>query len=306
MKFIVIILLLVSCSSKKITPEVETVSIQKPNNKSLKIDTSLEIDEVFEPKADLPSEVEIKSVKSLTIYSTLYSSLGLVEFFKRSEKKKHHFKVITANGFASIVSVLYAKKESASLLEWKLFELLKQIKGHIPFSKPWKRKIRSFMVKEFGSQTLDKLAVQVGIPEYNEENEITLSLKGGIVDNVMGSLDMGSSKAFYIRPIHYRGPLNMLNVDIKYQLSFVPSKFNFKKLEGYTWGIFTSYLSFIQDKPEDLILITTEKKLWIDKINPLSDIIHAYKKSIDDALIKFEEMEKEWKEENTASSINNL
>lgn len=298
-------LTLPSCSTNQKVPEVEIVTLKKENLNNLKIDTSIVINEAPQGVAVESSTEELKAVKSLTIYSTLYSSLALVEFFKKSDKQKNKYEIITTNGFASIIAVLYAEKGSASLLEWKLFKLLKSIKGQKPFSKVWNRSIRNFLEKEFGERRLDSLTLKVGIPKIIE-GEVELNTKGIIVTSVMDSLAMTSKNAFYLKPVYYRAPLNKLNVDIKYQISFVPTKFNFKNLEGYTWGIFTNYLSFIQDKPEDVLFISTEQSLWIDSINPLSDIIHAYSNSIEDALNQFIEIEKEWVEENTTSSINTL
>lgn len=311
MKILILILIfLTACATKDKSSEVATVSISNEEATKLEIDKQNSNDYGPTSGRENLSNDEEKNKESrepviqLNIYSSLYASLALVEYLKMSEKENIKFSIILANGFASLISVLYAQDQSVSRVEWKLFELIKKLDGKIPFSGEWLETIQIFLTKEFKQKKLHQLKTLVSLPEI-KNNQLILNSTGLIVDAVMKSLSMTNKTSYILSPIAYNQNESGLNPDIRKNISFIPRQVGFKNLIDYEWGVYASYLSFLDKSSNNYTLITTqdESKYYIDELTPLSDMTSPFNAGIEQNILELKESIKQWKEENTTSSI---
>lgn len=305
MKFLLLFTLLVlnSCSLQKNSNSIDTISIEDSSGRDLSINSENNDDygpSTLEEDTQQTIGAKKKLIHSLTVYSTLYSSLGLVSLLAESDKRKINFSVIAANGFASLISVLYAKKKSSNYLEWKLFDLLKRLKGSAPYSKRWYSEIEKFLKSEFGNMQLQQLKVLVLIPESTNKG-IKLSSTGLVVTKVMNSISLKNRRSFYQSPADFNYLLKEVGVDLNLPVAFLPEKSNFKYLSGYNWGIFTTYLSFLEQNNHLFRSVGTIKEQVLDSIYPLTDISSIYSEAIEKTLNDYQLSIEEWKTQNSAS-----
>lgn len=282
---------------------MDTISIGDGKDKDLSIDS--EGNNEYGPTGGesnqaLPNS-EKKIINSLTVYSTLYSSLGMVDLLAQAEKKKISFSLIAANGFASLISVLYAKEKSSNYLEWKLFDLLKRLKSKTPFTSDWEDTIRSFLKKEFGDMQLQQLKVLVLIPE-KVGRDIKLSSSGNVVEKVMNSLSLKNKNSFYLSAKKIDVELASFGIDLNLSVAYLPNKPTFKLLTGYQWGLYTTYLSFIDRNNQLYRAITTDGDQVVDEVSPLSDLKNSYFESINEVLDDYAKEIEQWKIENSTSA----
>lgn len=298
-----IIFSLSSCTLYKRSSDMDTISIGDGQDRGLTIDSESSDD--YGPSSGDSAQIaeagEQKIINSLTVYSTLYSSLGMVDLLAQAEKKKILFSLIAANGFASLISVLYAKEKSSNYLEWKLFDLLKRLKSKTPFTNDWEETIRAFLKKEFGEMQLQQLKVLVLIPE-KVGHEIRLSSTGSVVEKVMASLSLKNKKSFYLNAKKIDVELASFGIDLNLSVAYLPKKPSFKNLTGYQWGLFTTYLSFIDRNEQLYRAINTNDEQVVDEVSPLSDLKNAYYDSISEVLDDYIQEIEQWKIENSTSS----
>lgn len=278
--------LLIGCANLKQSSGLGTISIGDGDSETLNIEE--QVNSTYGPEYIGDSEVNSDSknknhVHSLSIYSTLYSTLGMVQFLKAAERKNIYFSTLTSNGFGSLISVLYAKKKSSNYLEWKLFDLLKKIKDEVPFQKRWKSTIRKFLKEEFGNQQLQQLKLLVVVPKI-VGGEVKLISVGSIVDTVMGALELDHKSNLYLKPSAFKSRFSSYGTDTHLSIAFIADDFRFRNLSGYEWGIYTNYLSFLNSKSHLYRPIKAKDIQFIDEILALSDITHSYEDGIEKAL----------------------
>lgn len=282
---------------------MDTISIGETSDRDLSINS--DSSDGYGPSTGEESDERIqeskKIVNALTVYSTLYSSLALVPLLKESESRKIPFSIITANGFASIVAVLYAKKKSSNYLEWKLFDLLKRLKDITPFSKRWESVIEKFLKAEFGAMQLQQLKVLVLIPE-NSKGEVKLSSTGSVVSKVMQTISLQNKRSYYQSPKDFTRKLDVIGMDLNLSVAFTSEKSNFKYLSGFKWGLYTTYLSFLDQNSHLYQAISTPKEQILDAVSPLSDISSTYRVSIEKILNDYQLKIEDWKNQNSTSS----
>jgi len=304
MRILIIYLLLTGCSAQKTSSEFETVSMNSGVDTELKISENQT--ETYGPdnqnaNEEIKALTEKEPVISLSVYSSLYSSLALVDLFKRLEKEQLNISMIDANGFAAVVAALYAKEKSSNALEWKLFSLLKKIEGIKPYSKEWKEVVESFLEDEFKNMRLEQLKIFLKIPFLSNEKMILLKT-GKITEVLLKNLDLNDNENYFKRPAIYKRDLMESASDLNFNIVFLPKDIKFKLIDGYSWGIFTNYLGFIMKHSDEITKIETDRSLYLDELLPLSEINSAYSEGIKTTVEQFQAELKTWKEEITASS----
>lgn len=288
--FLILVNTLVSCSHFKKSNGLDTISLSEGDSSSLSIEEQAEStygpyynEEISKNKLN---EKRIP-VHSLNVYSTLYSTLGIVQLFKVAERNNIKFSVITANGFGSLISVIYAKKNSSNYLEWKLFDLLKRIKGLPPFQKKWNDQIRVFLNKEFGSLELQQLNTLVFIPKVVGK-EVKLLSSGKVVERVMAALKLDAASNQYLKPAPFTNDFRSYSSDFHLSIAFTAQRSELKNLSGYEWGIYTNYLSFLNRNTHLYQGISTSNIQVLDEVIPLSDVANSYQDSIEKVIKNYD------------------
>ena len=301
---IFLIFIFSACTLQKKSGDFDTISIGGEDERDLSIDPNQNGDYGPMGEEDGNSSEAISSnnlVHGLSVYSTLYSSFALVELFAAAEKKKINFSIIAANGFASLISVLYAKKKSSNYLEWKLFDLNKRLKDSTPFSRSWESVIRDFLEEEFKDMQLQQLKALVVIPE--KVNGVTiLSSTGSVVEKVMKTLSLKNKGSFYLSPFDYTDKMKTLGLDMNLSVAFTADKTNFNTLSGFQWGLYTTYLSFIENNRHLFQSVNALDTQTLDMIVPLSDVKTSYRKSINEVLQEYDQKIEDWNSQNSTSA----
>jgi hypothetical protein len=301
--------LIISCATQDKTNEVSTVSISTEQGAQLKISKKSSTD--YGPTREggetttNTDEGEVRNpIVELNAYSTLYSSLALIEYLKRCEKENIKISVIRASGFASLIAVLYAENQSVNHVEWKLFELIKKIDKHTALSEKWLLSIQKFLEKEFKQKRLHQLKTLVAIPEVIDR-KLNLNTTGKITDSIMNSLSTTKKVSFLLRPGLFHKLEKEFGSDIKATIAFLPEKIGFKNLIDYELGVYASYLSFLEKNRDEFSSISTSdgRKYYIDELAPLSDMTSPFDSNIDQHVKSLKNQIKEWKEQNSTSSI---
>lgn len=301
MKYLILLVLFIGCSSQKITSEVETVTFQNDSNSELKIKDQT----ISDLKIDTQTSVEKAEQKepsiSMSIYSSFYSSLALVELLKRLEKSETKVKSFSVNGLAAVIVSLYGIDESTNTLEWKLFKLLKGLKGLTPYKADWRKKVLEFCQNEFKNKKFSDLKFKVQIPTNDAAGRGFIS-EGLLTKAIEENLQIESNKNYFKKPAIFKRDLVNDVSDIHFNLSFIPQNIQFKLVDGYSWGIFTNYFGFILKNEAEINTIKTDADINIDELLPLGDITTTYNKSIEDFVETIQNEVNTWKEEFTASS----
>jgi len=308
MKFLILSLtLFISCSRLPVDVDTDLIGVDLDNMgaDTVEIDRSKNVG--YGPKqsvGDVTGPTKRIPVISLTLYSSIYHSLAILDLIKQLDKKNIKISMISSQGFGSVVAALYAKEKSTSYLEWKLFALLKKLKGQAVYSKVWNRTLGAFIEKEFNNLKVSQLKILFLTPENNNNNKLFLSLTDKVSSVLKRTLNIKSDSNFLSKPKLYSSNLKKLGADLSYSLSFLPARINFNNITGFEWGIYTKYLGFVMSNPEDIRVFRSEKSAPLDQLNSLSDINKLYSSFFEEytsAIIKDIE---QWQEEFTSSSNN--
>lgn len=305
MKQIFFLLILISCAIQKPNTEIETVSINSVEDNKLTIkESKTDLIGPVDDSTDSDAINEIKEknpVISLSIYSSIYSSLALVNLFKQLEKEEINISFLNANGFATVVCALYAKEKNSNTLEWKLFALLKQLEGQTPYKQEWRSAVANFLAKEFKGLKLEDLKLSLQIP-FVMDGKVYLESRGAVEKVVLQNLDINDKSNYFLKPAIYKRNLVENNTDLNFNLVFLPEQIKFKLIDGYSWGIFTNYFGFLMKNSELISKVSTTKSMYVDELLPLSDINNAYQTGLNEIVEKFHNEIKQWREEITTSS----
>lgn len=305
MKIFFLLIIFISCATSKKSTDLDTVTFSNTHDDKLAIsEDSMEVIPIQVDTSDkLGDEVgrEKKAVISLSFYSSLYSSLALVNFFKLIEQEEIDISVINANGFAAVVCALYAKEKNSNTLEWKLFALLKQLKGLRPYGKEWREVIAEFITKEFAKTELSELKISLQIPTIIN-NDIVMLKDSKVREVLLKNLDLENKTNYFKRPVLYKRNLVENRSDLNFNFVFIPSNIKFKLIDGYSWGIFTNYFGFILKNEQNINQIKTQQDIFIDDLAPLSDINGAYQAEAQQSIEKIQNEIKLWREEISSSS----
>jgi hypothetical protein len=301
---VIIIFILTSCANRPEPIDIETVDLDSGTEYKLQIDKKTNT--AYGPSAQGAqdySELTPKlrdPVVGLSVYSTLYNTLSIINLIKSLESKNINLSMMSSNGFGSLLISLYAKEKSVSYLEWKLFDLRKRLIGLIPFSKNWKKVLRIFLDAEFKGIQLHQMKMLVLIPKLKDGN-VFLQRSGSVASKVFEAINLSDRTNFIRSPETYEDKMKEFSVDIHlsyYSLSIQPA---LVQVEGLNWGIYTKYLGFLV-KNSNINKLESSHKTAIDELQPLSDIQKSFYTSNEQLVKKLVEQINQWKQENTASS----
>lgn len=297
MKTVILLLILISCSlpKKKVT-EVSTVSLESNRNDSIVIEKGEDSTALIE------EEAKVKYPKiSLSIYSSVYHSLAMVEFFKELEKRKIKINTISSQAFGSVIAALYAKEGSVSSVEWSLFKLLKNLKSEVPYSKKWKDKVNKFIDSEFKSTMSHKMKIKLILPLIDENGQVEFIGNGRIETLLKRQINLAEENHFYRRPQNYHYRIEKFGVDLNLGMSFLPERPRISNIVGYNYGVATKHLGVVLSSKEDISIIKTSSSKELDNLLSLSDISMMYGKGIIQYVDEMEVKIKNWQEDSSAS-----
>jgi hypothetical protein len=301
---IVLIFILSSCARQSKVYEIGTVDLDSAKEQNLKIDkktnTAYGPSSGAKHKNKQHTSTDREPVVGLTLYSTLYNSLSIINLIKQLDSNDINLSMMSANGFGSLLISLYAKEKSISFLEWKLFELRKRLIGLVPFSRNWKKVLKIFLDKEFQEIQLHQMKMLVLIPTILD-GELVLQRSGRVADKVYAAIDLSNKSNFIRNPRIYEQKMKEFSADIHlsyYPLSIMPV---LVKVEGLNWGLYTKYLGYLV-KNTDIIKNESTTKTNIDELQPLSDIQKSFQGANKLLTEKLIDRINQWKQENTASS----
>lgn len=293
-KYLVLFALL-SCASKnkKEVEEVRTVSLLTRQKDSIKIDKDK--DGPLLAEGDESSQDKQPNI-ALTVYSSLYHSLGIIELLKELERKKIPLHTVSSHGFAVITLALYARDRSVSRVEWSLFKLLKNLKGKTPYSKSWEATLADFIDKEFSNGKLEELNPRLVIPLLEQENKIVFQRRGPVKQALKKMINLEHKQNYLGKSQIYHYSIERKDVDLNFAVSFLPLSPTFNKLNGYPYGLITRHLGLILNSEEDVSLLRGDKISSIDKLSAMTDINQMYKAQISTFVQNLENKIKNWKE----------
>lgn len=238
-------------------------------------------------------------VISLVLYDSMYHSQLLIPYLKKLEASGVKINVISSYGLGGVIAALYAKKQSVSYVEWKLFSLNKVLKQYVMFSTDWMREMNSFISKEFGDTKLNQLKTLMVVPFLRDKN-LVLNYQGAIAKSLTKSLLLAKKHSFTQQPINYSNKIKALfSSDLSIQLAFLPKTPRITSLGSYEYGVQTSYLGRIMKMPEEFGLVMGNSQIPLDSLVSMNEYVQDYSQEIDNISTKFLERSKQWKESNS-------
>jgi len=301
MKYLFILTILFSCSQTSKISDIDGVDLTSGRNSSVEISKS-KLD-TYGPNFNsdsAPTSKKRNPVVAINLYSTIYHSLAFVDLIKKLEKKQVKISMVSSSGFGSILAALYAKKASSSYLEWKLFELLKRLKGKEIYSSNWYKELHAFIKTEFKNVRMNQLKILFIVPE-TRSGKTRLNMSGKIVSAIKNSLNLKSKINYFQRPILYENQLKKSGADLVYSVGFLPSRVKFDKIDGFSWGQITKYYGILLKEKDRFTLMRSESLIELDRLAPVSTITGLYKNDINNLVDQIEQEFKNWEEENTSS-----
>ncbi len=303
MRFLLFILLFISCTTAS-QKDIEIVEVNLADDPSEGVTIEDSTNNSFGKSEDVDKMLKEESPKiALTIYSSIYHSLAFLPLIKELEKKKIKLNYVSSQGFGALIAALYAKEASASYLEWKLFDLMKKLRGKKVYSEEWNSTIVNFTQKEFKESKLDQLKVKLLIPEI-ENRKIVLNEQEKVVDAIRKTIDFKNEKNYFNVPDTYLGAIDRVGVDLNLSCIFIPEQVKFNKIDGYNWGVITKYLGMVMRPLDGIYQLKTTESVELDAEVPLSDLNRFYQDSINNFTQEVSRSIGKWKEENT-NHLNN-
>lgn len=187
MKYLLVLILLLSCQSK-VFNDNSTIEIsnEKP---SVKIKL-IEFEQIQE------SDTEVLAIH---LVPSLYNSFFYFEILKRLDQNEISPHIISSSGFSAVIAALYANSKSMNEFEWSIFKLYHLIEKEKPFTYAWAKFIEDFLKKEFGNKRLYQLNRLLLISK-NKKNKIFYDNESKVVDSIMNSITSRKRTSFYIAP----------------------------------------------------------------------------------------------------------
>lgn len=275
---LIILISISSCSLRNNSNKnfVETVDLES-SKEVVKVDTTEEGSDTYGPSLaqgsdDLKvNENKRKPVLAIDLVPALYASLSYITLFRELEKNKIYPNIINTSGFSLVIAALYAKYKSASKLEWKMFALLRKLKGVKVHTSDWYSEIEEFLNLELGKSRLEQFKILITVPTSSIKKKLMTT--GPAVKLIMKSLRISNSDAFINRPHYeYVSEIKNLGVDLSFLISSFPDSFNFKIPNGFAWGLYTR-VSGVYRRVDDEVLRIRNEIAFVDTLPNLSDML---------------------------------
>lgn len=276
---------------------VETVGID--SSKKNPLSDNLTIAEESEEGIHLKEEIR-KMDADIIFHLPIYSSIISIELFKSIEQNNLRVNKLVGTGMSAIISALYLKerakgvKNSTHTVEWKLYQLNRKINRYTPYSNSWRKVALDFINKEF--KGLDFKQLKGLLIPYVEDGK-TVFYTGDVSIALKKSINFSARSNFLVNPRELRSELYIRGSKKIYSISINPFETNLTKIDGFHYGVFTRYLSFINKYSDSLSIIKSSKKLTIDEFTSVSDILNAYENGLKAFEITLQNDYQEWQED---------
>ena len=295
----------VACSQTKTIEPFESVQITTASHEgssdAIKIKKSnLDSNPENGETEKISKNIKEKPTISLSLYSSLYHSLALLNLLKSIEQEEIKISMISSHGFGSLVVALYAKERSISSVEWSLFKLLKELKDEKMYTPSWRDKVDRFIDDEFKNLRLDQLKVKLVLPQVVAGDKIDFITKGNIASILKRNLLLTAADNFLQKPDIYHYTIERFGIDINLAVSFIPETPSFEHLNGHSYGVITRLLGLVMNSQEDITLIKTTKNLSLDKIYPLADINDSYQDGVNIYVKQISQIYTKWQEDSSS------
>lgn len=298
---ILFLILFFSCSISKELETIESIPVSSVDFESHDEIVIQKSEQELNESVNIENENKQKEpVISLTLYSSLYHSLAILDLLKKIEQEKIQLTYVSSQGFGALIMALYAKNSSVSNVEWSLFKLIKILKGEKIYASGWRNKINGFIDEEFGDLTFEQLKIKLIIPHLVGENKMDFISDGVVAKVLKNNLLLASFDSFFQKPKLYHTVLKRFGIDLSLAVSFIPNAPSFINLNGYNYGLITRFFGLVLSIPEDIIRIGTSETFAMDQLYPLTDINEAYKKDVSEYIKQITQMYKSWKEDSSA------
>ena len=185
------------------------------------------------------TDSKTRPVLAIDFLPSLYFSIGYVSTIKELEKQGVQVDIVSSFGFSSVVAALYAKYGIANMIEWKMFELYQELENLKPYGSEWKKKVVSFMAKEFKSLRLNQLNKVLIVP-YVSNGQIKFDLNQKVVSAVAKTIDLSSKTSLMgFNRYDYLNKIESFGADDVLRIGLLPKVISFKRPDGFMLGIFT-------------------------------------------------------------------
>lgn len=244
------------------------------------------------------SNKQRKSIISLVMYTSVYQSLAFLHLIKEIEGRDVRISLVSSQGFGVVIAALYAKEQSASYLEWKLFELFELLKESQVYSKDWQKTINEFSENEFGQLKVNQLKLLLVVPKI-VEGKLILIKDEKVVDVIKHSINLRDESHFIVNPRLYHGEFKDFGVDLAFAVSFLPEVIKFDLMNGFEWGLYTRYLGKITQGETSISILHSNKSAPLDQVLPMVEISKRYRRDILEYLKLFDTKVLRWQEESS-------
>ena len=274
MKLLLFFGLFFSCAQHQKVADVTSVSLESKPEDKIVINDSTKADQELEfPK------VREKSI-ALTMYSSLYHSLSLLEVLKNFEQKKIKVDIISSQGFGSLLAAIYAKDGSVGKMEWSLFKLVKNLHDKVPYSKSWREILDDFIDEEFKSLMLEDLKIQLLLPRINHVGLVSFEKNSSLGKLLKKQINLSVKDQYYKKPRIYDYLLKRYGRDLNVAISFMPEQPRLTRIVGYNYGLVTNHLGLVLSAKEEISILSTKTELPLDEIQSLADMTKEYNEAI--------------------------
>ncbi len=284
MKFILILLLVASCQSRKIKNDISTIAIDADDQNKILIDRNIEYGptplESFKVEHEISQETQ---VFGLNLSPQLYNSYLYIPYIKKLKKKNIEFHVIGGYGFSSVIAALYANSKNFNDFEWKVFKLYKKLEQESAFSGRWQKIIKESLAREFEDKKIYELKRLLLIP-FRNGNNIKYYFNKPVKELVMRSLTSRSRDNYFIRPMPLKSEFKEASsCDVCINVAVLPKMLIFKDRAGDKLQIYSKILGNISQNKENYILIN-DIDSYLDSPSGLEIFYSKYDKSIEKAV----------------------
>lgn len=284
MKFLCILLIFVSCQSRKIKNEISTIPIDTVENNRIHI---------TKESAYGPSPLDNKYIEGLSGEETkvfalrlipqLYNSYLYIPYLKKLKKAGQDVHVISGYGFTSVIASLYANSVNLNEFEWKVFRLYKKLEKEEAFSRSWQNIIKESLEKEFKNKKPYELKRLLLIP-FKEGNKVVYKIDRPVKELVMKSLTDRTKENYFISPTNiHKAFKEASSCDYCIGLAVIPKMLKFKREAGDKLQIYSKILGHVSLNVDNYIEINKVDS-YLDWPSGLEIFYHKYDKSIENAV----------------------
>lgn len=239
-----------------------------------------------------------KPIIALHLAPAAYHASAYISLFRELEKKEIKIKVISSEGFSSVVAALYAKYGNASLTEFKLYDLYSKLSKKDYLSQDWNEILRNFLDKEFKLTKMNQLNLVMVVP-FVDNSEIKMLNEQNVSTVIMNTLDFLSQKSessMLSNQVIFEDSLRKCcSPDLIYHVSVLPENLSFDKNNQSLIEIYSQKSLQITRNVKSYFLLDY-LNLSLDRVNKISEIEKNITRSSEKIATFIKAKVDEWKE----------